>query len=231
MERMEIRYHGHSCLELRGQKGSLIIDPFITGNTHAKVSVSEIKVDYIYLTHGHGDHIGDAVQIAKNNDATIIAPFELATYMGWQGVKAHPLHIGGSFAFPFGRVKATQAFHGSGFVNEANQQIVYLGMPSGVVVEMDGKRIYHAGDTGLFGDMKLLENEQLDIAFLPIGDNFTMGPEDALLAAEWIKAKKVVPIHFNTFPVIQQDPEQFVARLKAKGMDSEVIPMNQWIKL
>jgi len=226
---MKIRYHGHSAVELIGDNASIIIDPFITGNAHAEVTVEDIKVDYIYITHGHGDHIGDAVQIAKNNDATIIAPFELATYMGWQGVKTHPLHIGGSFSFDFGKVKATQAFHGSSFIDDENQQIIYTGMPSGVIIELDDKKIYHAGDTGLFSDMKLLEREQLDLAFLPIGDNFTMGPEDALLAAEWIKAKKVIPIHYNTFPVIEKDPHQFVEQLKQKGMVGEVLPFNHWV--
>ncbi len=228
---MEVRYHGHSCVELKGEKGSIIIDPFINGNSHAKVKVEEIKVDYIYITHGHGDHIGDAVQIAKLNDATIIAPFELATFMSWQGVKVHPLHIGGSYLFDIGRIKATQAFHGSGFVDEDSKSITYLGMPSGVVIELDGKRIYHSGDTGLFSDMKLLAREQIDIAFLPIGDNFTMGPEDALLAAEWIRTKLVVPIHFNTFPVIQQNPEQFVQKAKENGIQSRILSFNEWITL
>lgn len=228
---MKVRYHGHSAVEIQGEQFSMMIDPFLTGNSHAKISADEISVDYIYITHGHGDHIGDAVQIAKNNGATIIAPYELATYMGWQGVKVHPLHIGGSFHFDFGRVKATQAFHGSSHIDQETKEIVYLGMPSGVILELDGKKIYHAGDTGLFGDMKLLERENLDLAFLPIGDNFTMGPKDALLAAEWIKAKKVIPIHFNTFPVIEQDPYLFVEKVKEKGINGEVLPFNQWVIL
>lgn len=226
---MQVRYHGHSCVELKGKKTSIIIDPFISGNSHAKVSVDDIKVDYIYITHGHGDHLGDAIQIAKNNKAVVIAPYELATYISWQGVKSHPLHIGGSFNFNFGRVKAVPAFHGSSHINAEKREIVYLGMPSGVVIELDGRKVYHAGDTGLYGDMKLLEREQLDLAFLPIGDNFTMGPEDALLAAEWIKAKKVAPIHFNTFPVIMQDPEKYVEKLKDKGLNGNVLPISEWV--
>ncbi len=228
---MDVRYHGHSCVELKGNSGSIIIDPFVTGNSHANVSVDDIKVDYIYVTHGHGDHLGDTVQIAKNNNATVIAPFELANYIGWQGVNVHPLHIGGSFSFDIGRVKALPAFHGSSFIDDSKKEITYLGMPSGVLVEMDGKKVYHAGDTGLFGDMKLLEREQLELAFLPIGDNFTMGPDDALLAAQWVKAKLVVPIHYNTFPVIKQNPEEYINNLSVLGVDGRVLPFNKWVTL
>lgn len=226
---MKVRYHGHSCVELKGSTTSIIIDPFITGNPYAKVAVNDIEVDYIYVTHGHGDHLGDAVTIAQNNNATIIAPYELATYLSWQGVKAHPLHIGGSYRFDFGRVKAILAIHGSSVTNENEHSIIYLGMPSGVLIELDGKKIYHAGDTGLFGDMKFLERENLDLAFLPIGDNFTMGPEDALIASQLIKAKNVIPIHYNTFPVIKQDPERFIEQLKELNLSGEVLPMNEWI--
>ncbi|OEG00067.1 metal-dependent hydrolase [Vulcanibacillus modesticaldus] len=228
---MEVRYHGHSCVEFRGDLVSIIIDPFIKDNPLASVSVDEIKVNYIYITHGHGDHLGDAIQIAKNNDATIIAPYELATFLSWQGVKVHPLHIGGSFQFDFGRVKATPAFHGSSFVDEERKEIVYLGMPSGVIIELGDKKIYHAGDTGLFNDMRLLEREQLDLAFLPIGDNFTMGPDDALLAAVWIRAKKVVPIHYDTFPYIKQNPTNYVERLNKLGIEGEILPFNKWVRL
>lgn len=228
---MQIRYHGHSCLELKGKKATIIIDPFITGNSHAKAVVEEIKVDYIYVTHGHGDHLGDTLQIAKMNKATVIAPYELATYLSWQGVNCHPLHIGGGYNFDFGRVKATPAYHGSSLVDAGQREIIYLGMPSGVIIELDGKKVYHAGDTGLFGDMKLLAREKLDFAFLPIGDNFTMGIDDALLAAEWINAKKVAPIHYDTFPMIKQDPELFVKRLQSIGVNGEVLPINQWVTL
>lgn len=228
---MKVRYHGHSCVEIIGETASIIIDPFINDNPHTKLSAKDIKVDYIYITHGHGDHMGDAIEIANNNNAMIIAPYELAMYLGWQGVNIHPLHIGGSFLFDFGRVKALQALHGSSVINNLTKDIIYLGMPSGVMIEMDGKKIYHAGDTGLYSDMKLLEKEQIDFAFLPIGDNFTMGPEDALLAAEWIKAKKTVPIHYNTFPNIIQDPDKFVKSLYIKGLSGEVLLPNKWITI
>lgn len=226
---MKIRYHGHSCVELRGKETTIIIDPFITGNPHTKITVEELDVDYIYVTHGHSDHLGDAINLAKRTGATIIAPFELATYVGWEGVKTHPLHIGGSHSFDFGNVKATLAVHGSAITDSITKEIIYLGMPSGVIVEMENKKIYHAGDTGLFGDMKLLERENLSFAFLPIGDNFTMGPNDALIAAEWIKAETTIPIHYNTFPVIEQNPESFVNALKNQGLNSRILPIDEWV--
>jgi len=226
---VKVRYHGHSCVEIMGEKASIIIDPFINDNPHTKLKAGDINVEYIYITHGHGDHLGDAVEIAMNNNATVIAPYELAMYLSWQGVKTHPLHIGGSFQFDFGRIKAIQAIHGSSAINALTKSIVYLGMPSGVLLEMGGKKLYHAGDTGLYSDMKLLEKEKIDLAFLPIGDNFTMGPEDALLAAEWISAKKTIPIHYNTFPNIIQDPDEFIKALLEKGLNGEVLFSNKWI--
>ncbi|QZT35337.1 metal-dependent hydrolase [Caldalkalibacillus thermarum TA2.A1] len=221
---VKITFHGHSCVQVETGQASLIIDPFLSGNPTAKISADDVKVDAILLTHGHGDHVGDAVSIAKKNEAKIIAPFELATYMGWQGCDVHPMHIGGSYQFDFGRVKLTPAFHGSGYVLEDQKQIIYLGMPAGLLLTIDGTTIYHAGDTALFSDMKLIgEQHNIDLAFLPIGDNFTMGPEDALIAAEWLQAKKVVPMHYNTFPLIEQDAQAFVRALKEKGIEGEVL--------
>lgn len=229
---MKVTYHGHSCVQVETDNASVIFDPFLTGNPLAKLDPRVVKVDAILLTHGHGDHVGDAEQIAKANDALIVAPNELAVYMGWQGCKVHPMHIGGAYQFPFGRVKLTPAFHGSAAIMDDKQQIIYLGMPSGILLTMEGKTIYHAGDTALYSDMKLIgELNDIDLAFLPIGDNFTMGPEDALLAAEWLKAKKVVPIHYNTFPLIEQDAAAFVNALREKGIDGKVMAVGEEINL
>lgn len=229
---MKIHYHGHSTIQITHQGSSIIIDPFITNNPVASANVDDIKVQYILLTHGHGDHVDDVVKIAKNNDATVIATFELATFFAWQGVKVHTMNTGGSKTFDFGKVKLTQAFHSSGLVLNDEKKIVYMGMPNGLLLSIGGKTIYHAGDTSLFGDMKMLgELYQIDLAFLPIGDNFTMGPEDALIAARWIKAKQVVPIHYNTFELIRQDAHAFVSDLKEKGLDGQVVASGETIAL
>ncbi len=214
---VKISYHGHSVVVIETKKTKLIIDPFITGNGQTDLKVNDVKVDVILLTHGHNDHVGDTVELAKRNDALVVAPFELATYLGWQGVKTHPMHIGGSYEFEFGVVKFTQAFHGSSYTVEEEQKIIYMGMPAGILFSAEGKTVFHAGDTALFSDMKLIgERNTIDVAFLPIGDNFTMGPEDATIAAEWLQAKRVVPIHYNTFPVIEQDPIEFAENLSGK---------------
>jgi L-ascorbate metabolism protein UlaG (beta-lactamase superfamily) len=211
---MKISFHGHSVVKVVTDKHTILIDPFITGNEMTDLKAENEKPDVILLTHGHNDHVGDTIELAKNNDALVVAPFELATYLSWQGVNTHPMHIGGAYEFDFGRVKLTQAFHGSSYETEDNQ-IIYTGMPAGILLTVGGKTLYHAGDTALFSDMKLIgERNTIDVAFLPIGDNFTMGPEDAAAAAEFLKAKTVVPMHYNTFPPIKQDPEKFISMLK-----------------
>lgn len=227
---MKVSYHGHSVVKIQTDKHTIVIDPFINGNGQTDLKVEDLKVDVILLTHGHNDHVGDTIQLAKQNNALVVAPFELATYLGWKGLNVHPMHIGGSHKFEFGTVKFTQAFHGSSYEEEDEQKIVYTGMPAGILFKNEGKTVYHAGDTALFSDMKLLgEFEDLDLAFLPIGDNFTMGPEDAAIAAKWIKAKTVVPMHYNTFPVIEQDPKEFVSRLSSNT--GKVMEAGESIKL
>lgn len=206
---MQISFHGHSVVKIVTYGTTILIDPFINGNGQTDLKVENEKPDVILLTHGHNDHVGDTVQLAKAHDALVVAPNELADYLGWQGCKVHNMHIGGARQFEFGKVKFTQAFHGSSYVTE-NNEIIYTGMPAGILFTAEGKTIYHAGDTALFGDMELIgKRHPIDIAFLPIGDNFTMGPEDAAYAVSLLKPKIVVPVHYNTFPPIEQNPADF----------------------
>lgn len=206
---MEISYHGHSVVKIMTDTHTILIDPFITGNGQTDLDAAKEKVDVILVTHGHNDHLGDTVDLAKRNNATVIATFELANYVESFGINVHAMGIGGSYDFEFGTVKFTQAFHSSSFTTE-DGEIIYGGMPAGVLFTSEGKTIYHAGDTALFGDMKLIgERNNIDVAFLPIGDNFTMGPEDAAYAVKLLKPQIVVPVHYNTFPPIKQDPQIF----------------------
>ncbi|WP_153730657.1 metal-dependent hydrolase [Sporosarcina obsidiansis] len=205
---MEISYHGHSIVKIETNGKTILIDPFITDNKLTDLKASDEKPDVILLTHGHNDHVGDTMEIARREGTLVVAPNELAVYLGWQGLQTHGMNIGGSKEFDFGTVKYTQAFHSSSYTTEDNE-IVYTGMPAGLLLTIEGKRIYHAGDTALFSDMKLYAEDPIDVAFLPIGDNFTMGPHDASKAVEILKPKLTVPIHYNTFPPIEQDPEEF----------------------
>ena len=213
----KVTFLGHSCVAIEHGDHKLIIDPFITDNPVSPTEPEKIKVGWVLLTHGHGDHVGDAVAIAKRNKATVIASFELANLVGAEGVEVHPMHIGGSHAFDFGRVKLTIAHHGGGYGPDASR---YTGPPVGFLVTIGGKVIYHPGDTGLFYDMKLIgEMNKIDLAFLPIGDNFTMGIDDAVKAAEFLQAKQIVPFHYDTWPLIEANPDDFAKRITG----SEVI--------
>ncbi len=211
-----ITYLSHSCFTISDGTNNLIIDPFLSGNPKAKTAPEDVEVNYVLVTHGHGDHWGDTEKIAKNNDALVIGPNEVAAYAARKGLKAHNMHIGGGYDFPFGRVKLTIAHHG---FSDGESDFDIGGSPCGFIISMDGKKIYHAGDTGLFMDMQLIGEEGIDLAMLPIGDNFTMGIDDAARAVEFVKPKKVIPMHYNTFDLIAADPEEF----KNKVKDAEVI--------
>lgn len=211
---MKITYYGHSCLLAEEGGKSVIVDPFLSGNPNSGAEPKDVKVDAVILTHGHDDHFGDTLEIAKNNDCPVIAVFELAVFCQRKGVKAHPMNTGGSYAFDGFSVQFTPAFHSSSVTD--GDHTVYAGQPCGIVLTMGGKKLYHAGDTALFSDIQLIgERHSIDIAALPIGDNLTMGPEDAALAAKWCRTSKVIPVHYNTFPAIEQDPSVFAKQLSA----------------
>lgn len=211
---MQVSYHGHSVVRVKTDEHTILIDPYISENEQCDLDADQVQADVILLTHGHNDHVGDTIDIAKRNDALVVAPNELANYLASKGLNTHPMHIGGSHVFDFGKVKLTQAFHGSSYTEE-DGTIIYTGMPAGILLTIDDKTIYHMGDTALFTDLKMYgDMHDIDLAFVPIGDNFTMGPEDALIATDWIKAKTIVPVHYNTFPVIKQDPDAFVSKVK-----------------
>lgn len=208
---MNITFLGHSAFYFESGDYQAIIDPFITGNAGSQVDLDGFEhLTHIFVTHAHGDHLGDAVILAQKTGAKIVTNFELANYltMHHDGISVHPMHIGGRAVVDGVIIKMTPALHGSGIITEEGH-IYSGGTPCGFLIEHDNKKIYHAGDTGLTMDMQLLEMEHVDIAMLPIGGNFTMDMDDAVRAADFVQPKAIIPMHYNTFPPIQADPYAF----------------------
>ncbi|HEY2249924.1 MAG TPA: metal-dependent hydrolase [Planctomycetaceae bacterium] len=215
-----LTWHGHSAWQLDTDGKCVQIDPFLTGNPAATANAESIAADFILVSHGHGDHVGDTVAIAKRTGATVIANFEICEWLGKQWVKqVHAMNTGGARTFPFGNLKLTIAQHTSMLPDGANG-----GNPCGFLIRLaDGRKIYHAADTGLFLDMQLIGDEGIDLAILPIGDNYTMGPDDALRAVRLIRPKRVIPTHFATWDIIAQDANAWAARVTAETSVEAVV--------
>lgn len=218
-----LTFYGHACFSLCAKDTTLLFDPFFTGNPVNPGNPAEISCNYILVSHGHSDHLGDTIDIAKRTGATVVSTAEIASLVGQQQCANISMHLGGKRTFDFGYVKLTPAFHGAG---------VPGGHAAGFIVNFWGKTIYFAGDTALFGDMALLGRlENIDYALLPIGDNYTMGPEDAIEAVKMLKPKTVIPMHYNTWPVIAQSPEAFKEKVEALTISVQILNPGQSITL
>lgn len=212
---VKFSYYGHSAFLLDDGKYKVLVDPFITGNPKATVKAENVKCDFVLVSHAHGDHLGNAPEIAYNNGAAIVTTPEVVSEAESIGrLACHPMNLGGSLDLPFGRVRMTPALHSAG---------VPGGIACGFVVNIGGLNIYYAGDTALFSDMQLIgQRDKIDYAVLPIGDNYTMGIEEAAQAAKLLGAKKIIPVHYNTWPVIEQDAQEFKV-LAEKETQAEVL--------
>lgn len=215
-----LTWHGHSCFTLETDEGSRIMfDPWLDDNPVADIRTEQVdELDFILVSHGHFDHFGDAIKLARKTGALLVSTFEIVSFAQTQGVKnAHALHIGGGHAFSFGYAKMTPALHGGQVSGDSEG--AYTTVPGGFWLDLGRKRLYFAGDTALLMEMQLLKG-RVDIALLPIGDNFTMGPEDAVRAVEFIEPRVVIPMHYDTFDLIRQDPRAFA---RTVGDRAEVV--------
>lgn len=225
---MKITYYGHASLAIEVGGKNIIVDPFITGNPKASgIDINAIKADYILVTHAHGDHVLDVEAIAKNTNAVIVSNAEIATYYGNKGFNSHPMNHGGSWKFDFGKVKYVNAIHSSSFPDGT-----YGGNPGGFVIEGEHKNIYIAGDTALTYDMKLIPlRTELDLVILPIGDNFTMDVEDAIIASDFVECDKILGYHFDTFGYIEINHEEAIRKFFDKGKDLMLLEIGESIEL
>ena len=237
---MKIQFHGHACFSIITEDywgnfheigKHLLIDPFITGNPMAQISADDLTPDVILITHGHHDHIGDTVSIAKRTGCLVICNPEIESYLHKKGVtNTHGMNIGGAYQFDFGIVKMTSALHSSAL--EEDGQMIYMGNPGGFLIKAEGYTIYHAGDTGLSHEMTLLGNaNRIDVALLPIGGNYTMDVSDAMLAARALRAKQIVPMHYNTFPIITQNENFYSNQLLNYGIPCTVLKPEETLEL
>jgi len=223
----KLTFLGQSGWLVEGGGHSVVIDPFLTDNPVARHKAKDIKADFVVLSHAHGDHTADAEPIAKANSATIIANFEIANHYGAKDCKVHPMHLGGKHDFPFGSVKFTPAFHGSSFPDGK-----YGGMPGGILLTIGGKTIYHTGDTALFSDMGLIgKHARVDVMLVCIGDNFTMGIDDAVEAVDLVRPKLAIPMHYNTWDLIKADPTEFAQKANLQGYEVKVVDPGEDISI
>ncbi|QDU07211.1 metal-dependent hydrolase [Gimesia aquarii] len=215
----KVTWLGHATYQIETAGKTILLDPFLTGNPSATISADSLSAEAIIVSHGHGDHVGDTVEIAKRTSALVIANFEIAEWMQKQGVEnVHPQHIGGAHQYDFGTIKLTIAHHGSMLPDGSNG-----GSPCGILLKLAEGTIYFAADTGLFYDMTLIGEEGVDLAILPIGDNFTMGPEESVKATKFISPKRVTPMHYNTWPLIEQDAVAWAEQIKAQTTAEPVV--------
>ncbi|MFD2697631.1 metal-dependent hydrolase [Mesonia sediminis] len=226
---MKITFYGQNTLALEINGKHIIVDPFITGNPLAneKVDLQDLKADYVLLTHAHQDHTLDAEAIAKQNEATLVSNFEIANHYQAKGINVHPMNHGGSWEFDFGTVKYVNAVHTSSFPDGS-----YGGQPGGFIIEANEKCLYIAGDTALHADMKLIPlRHQVDLAVLPIGDNFTMGVDDAILASDFIECNRVLGCHYDTFDVIKIDHDLALEKFKMKKKELILLPIGESVNV
>lgn len=225
---MRLTYFGHSCFLVEVAGSRLVLDPWLKRNPHGSVDPATLRCDYVFCSHAHSDHMEDALPLAQAHGATIVAPFELAEYFAAQGARTIDLMPGGSVSVPWGRITMTPAIHSSALELDGGRNQP-MGIACGYVIAAEGRKLYHAGDTALFSDMSLIGRHGLDIALIPIGDFYTMGPEDAVAALELLQPKVAVPMHYNSNARIRQDPNAFAAQAAAAGRLVRVLSAGETI--